>query len=666
MNHVHIALITDGNYVIPTATTVYSIIKNKKSDTFLHIYLVTADFEEEQEKYFSDMQSDSTEVKIVRASAQKYAGLHTSDPNAPCVASVAALLKFDLPNIISEDKVLYVDGDLIVREDLSELYSTDLGDCYLAAVVDSGSIYYKHTLVKEIQDYFNSGVMLLNLKKMRDTNATEMLIEEKKKGDSFLMDQNVFNVVFNKKIKLLPIRYNLLYVNLLRAQGKYTIDEINQRYGTEYTSLEEIENDAAIVHYSSKDKPWKSFNVPLGEEWRSYFKEANDKYGFASEESASKINPDVAVPKVSVIVPVFNTGRYLKESLDSVANQSLSEIEIICVNDGSTDNSLEILNQFQEKDSRFKVFSQQNSGQSAARNKGISEARGEYIYFFDSDDLLVPNALKKLYEYSVVNALDLLLFDGTSFYESKQMEESFPHYATHYIRNKDYPGVREGTKLYVDMVNNGDYKVSPCLQFFHTDYLNKNSLRYYEGIIYEDNLFALQSLLSAKRVGYLKDKLFNRRVRNGSTITAKMTFRNFRGYFTCLMSMYLFILENNFDDNVIATANRQFNFFMKTTVSCYSALEPADQRKPWYSTRKERLFADLLYENLLMQCDKETIKQVSYSEFNEIKNSKSYKIGRFITWLPRKIRGGFRCLKENGFKYTVKRVLVHLHMKKDN
>lgn len=101
--------------------------------------------------------------------------------------------------------------------------------------------------------------------------------------------------------------------------------------------------------------------------------------------------------KISVIIPVYNTERYLRECLDSVVNQSFQDIEIICVNDGSTDHSAEILNEYAQKDSRIQIVSQVNQGLSAARNAGLDVATGAWITFIDSDDALPHDALKILY-----------------------------------------------------------------------------------------------------------------------------------------------------------------------------------------------------------------------------------------------------------------------------
>ena len=100
------------------------------------------------------------------------------------------------------------------------------------------------------------------------------------------------------------------------------------------------------------------------------------------------------MPKISVIVPVYNVELYLYQCLDSIINQTFKDIEIICINDGSTDNSGKVLEEYAQKDDRVKVLTQENQGQAVARNKGLDIAKGEYIYFVDSDDFIHPQTLE--------------------------------------------------------------------------------------------------------------------------------------------------------------------------------------------------------------------------------------------------------------------------------
>ena len=104
------------------------------------------------------------------------------------------------------------------------------------------------------------------------------------------------------------------------------------------------------------------------------------------------------MPKISVIVPVYNAEKYLSMTLNSILNQTFSDFELICINDGSKDASLNILNEFQLKDKRLFIINQENQGVSAARNNGITKACGEYIVFFDADDLMHKTFLEKMHK----------------------------------------------------------------------------------------------------------------------------------------------------------------------------------------------------------------------------------------------------------------------------
>lgn len=122
------------------------------------------------------------------------------------------------------------------------------------------------------------------------------------------------------------------------------------------------------------------------------------------------------MPKISVIVPVYNVEKYLSKCLHSLVEQTFKDVEIICINDGSTDNSVSILNNFACSDLRIKVITQENSGVSAARNLGISNSCGEYIMFLDGDDYYLKNTCKTAYEQILKNGADIGVFGITEQY----------------------------------------------------------------------------------------------------------------------------------------------------------------------------------------------------------------------------------------------------------
>ena len=146
------------------------------------------------------------------------------------------------------------------------------------------------------------------------------------------------------------------------------------------------------------------------------------------------------MPKISVIIPVYNVEKYIKECLESVVNQTFTDIEIICINDGSTDNSLSILEEYAKKDSRIKIINQQNSGLSATRNNGIKAAQGEFIGFVDSDDYIDLDFYEKLYDAAIKNNCDISC--ATIIRKRPNSEK----YRVHYTEEKIYTTLEDKLK----------------------------------------------------------------------------------------------------------------------------------------------------------------------------------------------------------------------------
>ena len=118
---------------------------------------------------------------------------------------------------------------------------------------------------------------------------------------------------------------------------------------------------------------------------------------------------------VSVVIPVYNAEKYLREALDSIINQTYINLEIVCVDDGSTDSSFQILEEYKNKDSRVIVYTKENSGGGAARNYGLERATGEYIYFFDADDIANKTLIEKALAKAVETDADVVAFDAYTF-----------------------------------------------------------------------------------------------------------------------------------------------------------------------------------------------------------------------------------------------------------
>lgn len=225
--------------------------------------------------------------------------------------------------------------------------------------------------------------------------------------------------------------------------------------------------------------------------------------------------------KVSVIIPVYNSAEYLFEAIDSILQQTLQGIEVIAVNDGSSDNSLQILQQFSQVDTRVKIVSyDENVGVSVCRNTGMKNASGEFLYFFDSDDILDSDCLELCYEKSLKEKLDLLIFDGVSFYhDGVKTAFNRSYERTQHLANKVY----SGKELVNALHENNGYSCSVCLCFVRMDYLRKINLTFYPGVFFEDVLFTITLYLSAVRAGFINRSFFHRRIRQNSTMTTAIS-----------------------------------------------------------------------------------------------------------------------------------------------
>lgn len=234
--------------------------------------------------------------------------------------------------------------------------------------------------------------------------------------------------------------------------------------------------------------------------------------------------------KVSVIIPVYNTAPYLEIAIRSVLDQTLREIDVIAINDGSTDNSLEILLQLQAEDSRLQVYSQPNQGPSVARNIGLEKTTSEFIYFFDSDDFLEKETLADCYNKAIKDKCDFVAFDADILNDLQTGNQNLSAYHRKHVlnRNQCYKGYEAWELLKKQKKN------SPVvwLNFIRTDYLRSINLQFHPGILYEDRLFTFILYLQAQKVSYIPQNYFHRRIRKNSIMTSPMSLRNIGHLFT--------------------------------------------------------------------------------------------------------------------------------------
>ena len=220
--------------------------------------------------------------------------------------------------------------------------------------------------------------------------------------------------------------------------------------------------------------------------------------------------------KVSIIVPIYNVECYLEECLLSIVKQTLQEIEILLVDDGSSDRSPEIIAYFADKDQRIKQFSQTNKGVSAARNQGIEMATGEYLLFVDSDDTITPDTAEVLYNTAIKTNSDLVLGNALFCYPDGSQEVVF--------KRDGFPSeftFVSGESCYIALMERiNAFPPSVCLFFIKRELVIQKKLFLKEGITHEDELWCAQAMLSAGRVSLLDFNYYYYRQHDSSQMHA--------------------------------------------------------------------------------------------------------------------------------------------------
>ncbi|WP_298501576.1 glycosyltransferase [uncultured Methanobrevibacter sp.] len=220
------------------------------------------------------------------------------------------------------------------------------------------------------------------------------------------------------------------------------------------------------------------------------------------------------MPKVSVVMPVYNASRFLNDSVNSILNQTLDDLELICVDDGSTDNSLAILNSFD--DSRIKVYSLEHQGGGNARNYGLSKITGQYLFCMDADDLLNINALEEFYRISEEKNLDFLVFKAINYGVEKD------HYFETEYQNMTniYNKVKDNVFSYKDLGDLlFDFNVSPWCKFYNTEFIKSTGAKFRENSKFHDNQFFWDIIFKAERIYFINEFLYTRK-RYDQSLTA--------------------------------------------------------------------------------------------------------------------------------------------------
>ena len=314
-------------------------------------------------------------------------------------------------------------------------------------------------------------------------------------------------------------------------------------------------------------------------------------------------------PAVSMILPVYNVEPYLRECLESVVRQTLINIEIICVNDGSTDGSPAILEEYRKRDPRITVINQENMGLSAARNRGMRRANGEFICFLDCDDFLEPETLDKTVPFMEKDDLDVLIFERDVLYETEELKLVFPQSGKRAEKCMD---VCSGVRYLKDAKDSGIYNTTVWGKIWRRSFLLEHALFFREGIIHEDVLFCFLAFMAAERVQHIPDVLYHRRVRPDSIMTCQRSHENVLGMFGCAEGILAYAMSGVHSPMEEQEIRRAYVSLINATKHCYTALSPQEKRKVVFQNEiLSELFRQIVLSSIQVEDLKGRLQRIS-------------------------------------------------------
>lgn len=288
--------------------------------------------------------------------------------------------------------------------------------------------------------------------------------------------------------------------------------------------------------------------------------------------------------KFSIIMPVYNVEKYVAQSIESVIKQSYKNWELIIVNDGSTDNSLRICNEYIERDNRIELINKKNSGLSDARNEGLKKSKGEYVIFLDSDDYLEYGCLNKLNE-NIKNNIDIYICTFERFSQNGNKKE-FNRY------NTLFPNVLgNGQEVLENMYSTNIYESSVWANVYKRRFIENNKLFFTSGLLHEDEEWFLKAMLLANEVKVLDVKLYNTRAGVENSIINSKNYKKNISKIIISDNILRFINDIEFDKSILKERIQMgmTSFYINSVISS-NIYDRSDKNKILELAKEKNIF----------------------------------------------------------------------------
>ena len=398
---IHLAFITDESFAFPTGVAIHSLAQCRSPQSVYEIHVVCRDVPAPVRSRLEGLSAEGFRVETLQAVGTD--GLESYSIEGISATSTA-VLKFRLPELFPRlDRILYLDGDILIRKDLAKLWSMRLGSRYVAAVSDRVAYFFcGKTLQERIgyphKDYFNSGVMLLNLKKMRKDGVVGKLFDYRRNGRNDFMDQDAFNVILGGNVLFLPFRYNAISTCVRYGDAEH----MNRYYpDTRLSDDSEMFSTAVIYHYASPAKPWKFANVGYRSAWLEAWRSspyANDRVldeeyapGISSRRTALSelLGPSRENVRMSFFFSFRDDQKVVARTLEGLLGRNNDvPFEVICVDRGAMDNSSFVVRAWACRDPRVRLVSCEGT-RDDARKAAASAAVSGFLLEWPLDKRVV-------------------------------------------------------------------------------------------------------------------------------------------------------------------------------------------------------------------------------------------------------------------------------------
>ncbi len=321
------------------------------------------------------------------------------------------------------------------------------------------------------------------------------------------------------------------------------------------------------------------------------------------------------IPKISIIIPVYNVEEYLRECLDSVLNQDFTDIELVCIDDCSTDGSLAILLDYKEKDKRIIVVENRNNiGLGATRNVGIDIAQGEYLYFLDSDDYLYSSdALRKMHLVAEKNDLEMLCFSSKTIVEDDSL------IGKNFDANKKhmYPSIMSGIDSFVELVDHNEYRSPVWTYLYSRRFIVDNRILFFTDMAHEDLSFSFRAHLNAKRVRIISDVLHCYRIRSNSITNSEKKFYRLSSMEKSIGALFDSLCDGWYEDYKVSKAYEyelqiELGVWEKGFLNC-----DFREKKEYLKQKKNPLIERIFRNEILSKHEWEFTEEI----INKLKNS---------------------------------------------